>query len=167
MSTIAGQRSGIAHCPLSNLYLSHAVFPARNALDRGLRIGLGTDIAGGASPSILHNCQMAVTASRALEDGVDPRRSASDRGTPGSRIDFREAFWMATAGGAAVLGLATGSFARGHSFDAMVIDTTANDSDLHVWAGMDTADDILQKIVYNAGRRNVAKVWVRGRAVRG
>jgi guanine deaminase len=166
MATIGARDCGIAHCPLSNLYLSHAVFPARKVLDLGLKAGLGSDIAGGASPSILHNCQVAVTASRALEDGVNPGIPADERGTPGARIDFREAFWMATAGGASALGLKVGRFAAGYEFDAIVVDTTVTDSNLLVWGGMDTPDDILQKIIYSASRNNIAQVWVQGRHVR-
>jgi guanine deaminase len=167
LATIKRRDSGIAHCPLSNLYLSHAVFPARRALDRGLKLGLGTDIAGGASPSIFDNCRMAVSASRALEDGVDPALPSNKRGTPGSGINFREAFWMATAGGARALGLNTGRFAQGCAFDAIVIDTRVGDSNLTTWEGMDSHDDVLQKIVYNASRSNVADVWVQGRRVSG
>jgi guanine deaminase len=167
LATIQRRGSGIAHCPHSNLYLSHAVFPARRALDKGLKLGLGTDIAGGASPSIFDNCRMAVSASRVLEDGVNPALPAEERGTPGSSIDFREAFWMATAGGARVLGLDTGRFAAGCAFDAIVIDTRVDASNLTVWAGMDSHDDVLQKIVYNAGRSNIAGVWVQGRRVSG
>ena len=39
--------AGIAHCPLSNVYFSDAVFPLRRMLTRGVHVGLGTDIAGG------------------------------------------------------------------------------------------------------------------------
>ena len=45
--------AGIAHCPLSNAYFADAAFPLRAALEKGVRVGLGTDIAGGASPSLL------------------------------------------------------------------------------------------------------------------
>jgi guanine deaminase len=166
MATIKSRESGIAHCPLSNLYFSHSVFPARKALDFGLKVGLGTDISGGPSPSILHNCQSAVNVSRALEDGVDPVAAAAERGTPNSRIDFREAFWMATVGGAQALGLKVGEFTEGYQFDALLVDTGVRDSNLLIWDGMDKPDDILQKIIYNAGRDNIAKVWVQGRLVR-
>ena len=165
LGTIVRRQSGIAHCPLSNLYLSHAVFPARRALDQGAKLGLGTDIAGGASPSVLDSCRMAVTASRALQDGVDPALPANRRGRPGSAIDFREAFWMATAGGADVLGLQTGRFATGYAFDAIVVDTGAEDSDIDRWDDMDTTDQVLQKIVYNARRQNISAVWVQGRRI--
>jgi guanine deaminase len=166
MATIKSSASAIAHCPLSNLYFSHSVFPARKALDSGLKLGLGTDISGGPSPSILHNCQAAVNVSRALEDGVDPALPAKERGAPGSRIDFREAFWMATAGGAKALGLNVGQFGEACAFDALLIDTSIPDSNLRIWDGVDTPDDILQKIIYNAGRRNITKVWVQGRLVK-
>ena len=166
MGVIKGAETGIAHCPLSNLYFANAVFPARKALDRGLQVGLGTDIAAGANPGILHNCQMAVTASRALEDGVNPDLRTEERGTTGARIDFREAFWMATAGGGEALGLKVGKFERGYEFDAIVVDTGAPDSNLIIWEDMDEGDDILQKIIYNADRRNIKRVWVQGEQVK-
>ena len=167
MRAIKDAATGIAHCPLSNLYLANAVFPARKALDRELQIGLGTDIAGGANPGILHNCQMAVTASRAFEDGVNADLPAAERGSPGTRIDFREAFWMATAGGGEALDLKVGKFVPGYAFDAIVIDTDAPDSNLIIWDDLDSGDDILQKIIYNADRRNIRQVWVQGRQIKG
>ena len=166
MGVIKERETGIAHCPLSNLYFSNAVFPARKALDRELQVGLGTDIAAGANPGILHNCAMAVTASRALEDGVNPKLPAAARGAPGARIDFREAFWMATAGGGEALGLKVGKFLEDYAFDAIVVDTNAPDSNLTIWEEMDTGDDILQKIIYNADRRNIKRVWVQGNPVK-
>ncbi len=167
MDVIQQRGAGIAHCPLANLYFSNAVFPIRRALDRGMHVGVGTDIAGGASPSILHNCQMSITASRAVEDGVDPTVSGDRRGTPGARIDFREAFWMATTGGAMALDLKTGKFADDYAFDAIVIDTNVADTNLILWDGLDEGDDILQKMIYNTERRNITCVWVQGRRIKG
>jgi guanine deaminase len=105
--------------------------------------------------------------SRALEDGVDPQQSAHSRGSPGARISFREAFWMATVGGARALGLKIGQFRKGYSFDAIVVDANLPESNLVFWDGMDSTDDLLQKIVYNADRHNISKVWVQGTAVKG
>lgn len=166
MATIKQQRSGIAHCPLSNLYFADAVFPARRALDFGLDVGLGTDIAGGATPSLLHNCATAISSSRALESGVNPELPSAERGLPGSRIDFKEAFWMATAGGGRALNLKIGLFRAGYAFDAIVIDTSVADSNLVMWGEYDGPEDVLQKIIYNTNRNNVISVWVQGRCVR-
>ncbi len=167
MLTIKSRRSGIAHCPLSNAYFSNAVFPARRALDLGLKIGLGTDISGGPNPSILHNCQASVTSSRLLEEGVDPTVPASQRGTPNSRINYLEAFWMATVGGAKVLGLDVGQFAEGFYFDAIVVDTDVADTNLQACNDPKSSDNILQKIIYNAERQNITNVWVQGKMVKG
>ena len=41
---IGAAGAAIAHCPLSNMYFANSVFPVRAALDKGLRVGLGTDI---------------------------------------------------------------------------------------------------------------------------
>jgi guanine deaminase len=92
--------------------------------------------------------------------------AADDRGTPGSRIDFREAFWMATVGGANALGLKVGQFRQDFEFDAVLVDTGAAGSNLVVWENLDSPDDILQKIIYNADRQNIKNVWVQGRQVR-
>ena len=167
MDTIRQAQTGVAHCPLSNFYFSNAVFPARKALDRGLQVGLGTDISGGPDPSLLRNCSMAVTASRALEEGVDPAADCDSRGTPDARIDFREAFWMATTAGGLALDLNIGLIKQGYAFDAIVVDANLGDSNLSLWEGLDTHEDMLQKIIYNADRHNITRVWAQGRLVKG
>lgn len=167
MTMIKQQRSGIAHCPLSNAYFADAVFPARKALDLGINVGLGTDVAGGATPSLLQNCNAAVTASRYLEGGVDAALPQDGRGVAATRIDFKEAFWMATAGGGKALDLNIGLFKEEYAFDAIVVDAKAADSNLVVWEELDKAEDILQKIIYNASRQNILKVWVQGKLVGG
>jgi guanine deaminase len=157
---------GIAHCPLSNVFFSDAVFPLRKILRQDLHVGLGTDIAGGASPSILDNARHAVIASRTLESGVDAAQDRSQRRRPGSRIDAVTAFWLATAGGGRALDLPIGMFREGFQFDALLVDARASDSNLRLDVD-DTAEEILQKIVYLAGRANIREVWVANRQVHG
>ncbi len=155
--------AAIAHCPLSNVYFGDAVFPMRKALDEGLHVGLGTDVAGGASPSILASARHAVIASRSLENGVDPALPRGERGRPGSRIDALEAFWLATAGGGVSLDLPIGVFQPGYQFDAFVLDANAGDMTLYP---EDSPQDVVHKAVYLAGRQNIRQVWVSGREVR-
>lgn len=157
--------AGVAHCPLSNFYFANAVFPLRAMLDRGLNVGLGTDIAGGHSPSVFDACRHALIASKALNDGVDARIAAKLRGRPGSEVSFREAFWLATAGAGEVLDLRVGKLAVGYQFDAVVIDTRAAGSDIYIDTAEDAPEDRLQKIIYNARRNNISRVWVDGKAV--
>jgi guanine deaminase len=156
--------AGIAHCPLSNVYFSDAVFPLRRVLERGVHVGLGSDIAGGGSPSILDNVRYAVMASRMLESGVDPALSRQQRRRPDSRIDALTSFWLATAGGGIALELSIGVFREGFQFDAMVIDAGVPDGNLRV-DRTDTPEQILQKITYHAGRDNIREVWVANRRV--
>ena len=167
MSTIKMCDAGIAHCPLSNIYFSNAVFPACRALQQDLNVGLGTDISGGPRADILSNCQAAVNASRVLEEGVDPGCAADKRGTPDSRISYLDAFWMATVGGARVLNLKIGQLTRGYAFDALLVDLDVAGSNLQIWPALDSPEDTLQKIIYNADRSNIRKVWVGGRLVKG
>jgi guanine deaminase len=156
--------AGIAHCPLSNVYFSDAIFPLRRMLAHGVHVGLGTDIAGGASPSILDNARQAVIASRTLESGVDPALGRAERRLPESRIDALTAFWLATAAGGVALDLPIGMFQEGYYFDAILIDSDVPGSNLH----LDEADppaEMVQKIVYHAARGNIRGVWVANRRV--
>jgi guanine deaminase len=159
--------AGVAHCPLSNVYFGDAVFPARAALERGVRVGLGTDIAGGSGVGLLHQSAMAVSVSRMREDGVDPGLVRSNRGVVGSRLDVIAAFWLATCGGAGVLGIPVGLIEAGRHFDAFVVDTERSGSGLRNWAEVDTAERLFEKIVRLAGAADITHVWVGGRRVVG
>ncbi len=152
-SIIAGRGAGVAHCPLSNVYFAHRSFAARAALDAGVRVGLGTDVAGGPSPSLIGQCEHAVVASQRL----------ADEGDPSARIDAVEAFWMATAGGADLLGIDAGVLAPGKWFDAVAVS----------WADIgydpDLDDDARrsEKLIRLTTRSNITAVWVAGRQVSG
>lgn len=167
MDRVRGRQAGVAHCPLSNSYFANAVFPLRRALDRGVRVGLGSDVAGGPTVGLLPQCSHAVTVSRMLEDGVDPRRSAEERGVPESRIDTVTAFHVATAGGAELLGIPVGSFEVGRKFDAFSVDLETPDSALRRWDEVDSEERLFEKIVRVAGSNDITSVWVDGRRVAG
>ncbi len=164
IALIRARGAAIAHCPLSNVYFSDAIFPLRKLLQQGVNVGLGSDIAGGASPSILENARHAVIASRLLESGVDPDQERSSRRRPDSRIDALTAFWLATAGGGAALDLPVGMFKEGYQFDAMLIDARSRAGNLR-FDPHDPPAEILQKIVYHGGRANIREVWVANRRV--
>jgi guanine deaminase len=100
--------------------------------------------------------------SRMLETGVDPARPAAERlGQAHARIDFREAFHLATAGGGEALGLPVGRFAPGYHFDAIAVDPAAEKGTIRLWDD-DIGEDVLQAILYTASKPNIAKVWVGG-----
>lgn len=165
MDTVKAAGAGIAHCPLSNFYFANSVFPLREAMERQLHIGMGSDLSGGHSPSMFDSCRHALTAACALHEGVDPALPADQRSARTAKIDFRQAFWLATGGGGEALDLPIGQIRPGYAFDAITIDTCSPDSNVVLWPDLDSADDVLQKIIYNATRSNILTTWVQGEVV--
>lgn len=135
---------------------------------RGLRVGLGTDIAGGAEAGLLPVCAHAVDMSRLLQDGVDQRLSPSDRGVADSAIDVTTAFWLATVGGAEVLGIPAGRLEVGHVFDAIAVSTRPAGEPgmgVPVW-DLDDWARVFEKIVRLANPMDITDVWVNGTSVK-
>ena len=101
-----------AHCPESNTCLASGIAPMRSFLEEGVNAGLGTDVAGGYSSSMMHTIAETVKVSklrwRLLDESLAP-------------LTFPEAFWLATAGGGAFFGK-VGKFEEGFEFDALVLD---------------------------------------------
>ena len=111
--------AAVAHCPLSNAYFSSTeIFRLREALDRGVKVGLGSDIAGGYDLGIQGVMRMAVAVSR-LREGL-LKREAGDDASSNPRIDWKESLYLATKGGAEAMDLPRGSgwFNVGAPFDA-------------------------------------------------
>ena len=102
----------VAHCPASNMNLTSGIAPIRKYLDLGLRIGLGSDVAGGHSASLFRAITDAIQVSKLYFRMVD------DTYKP---LVFSEAFYLATKGGGAFFGQ-VGSFEEGYAFDAVVLD---------------------------------------------
>lgn len=105
--------SSISHCPNSNFSLSSGIMPLRKYLEKGLKVGLGTDVSGGYSPSILDAIRQALIASKALffQDGSK------------QQLSVQELFHLATVGGAEALAIddKVGNFKPGKAFDALLI----------------------------------------------
>jgi guanine deaminase len=165
LNLIGQAGAAVAHCPLSNVCFARAAFPLRAALDRNVHVGLGSDVSGGHSPSILDGCRHALSAARMRDGGVDPSLAAEKRGVSDSAIGVAEAFWLATAGGGEALGLPIGKFEHGYKFDAVLIDLHAPGSNVRHWPALDGLNDVFQKIVLNANRANVVRTWVDGKLV--
>jgi guanine deaminase len=162
MQAIRHRLAGIAHCPLSNQYFANSVFPLRRALDNGVRVGLGTDISGGPSASMFDSCRHVISASRMLESGTDPHCPAEERGVDGTRASYTEAFYLATTAGGMILNAPVGQFRKGYHFDAMLVDTTRRNSNLHYFEALDSHEDLFQKMIYATTIDNIVSVWVDG-----
>jgi guanine deaminase len=56
---IATSGSSVAHCPDSNFFLKSGEFPYRDIADKGVKIGIGSDLAAGSTLNMLHHAKMA------------------------------------------------------------------------------------------------------------
>ncbi|KAJ0411831.1 hypothetical protein ATCC90586_002984 [Pythium insidiosum] len=157
LDVFSATKTSIAHCPLSNFFFANGLLNLRRCWQKGVHVGLGTDIAGGYSPSMLRSIQTAVITSKALE--------VSHAGGEFMALDFKDAFWVATMGGALALGIEsdTGSFGIGKYLDAIVVDTV-RDHTIDI-SKRDTPLDIFQKIIHNGDSRNFVRVIIKARTV--
>ncbi|KAI0345878.1 Metallo-dependent hydrolase [Trametopsis cervina] len=124
LKRVAERGTAIAHCPLSNAYFSAEPFRLREALENGVRVGLGTDIAGGYDISIMAAMRHAVTVSRMREGGrimQSLSRQSEDQDAVSLSIDWKEALYLATRGGTTALSVNSGVFEVGARFDAQQI----------------------------------------------
>lgn len=111
------KRNGVwvAHCPSSNMNIASGVAPVRRYMDEGLRIGLGTDVAGGTSESMFRAVTDAIQVSKLYWRYID---------LDAKPLTFPEALYLATKGGGSFFGK-VGSFEEGYAFDALVLDDSA------------------------------------------
>ncbi len=157
--------SAIAHCPISNAYFANSVLPAAKFTAMGVDIGLGSDIAGGFSPSLYDNARQAVMSARMLEDGVNPDLPADQRGVTNSRITLNQAFYYLTAGGGESLSLPIGRLEEGYAWDVQRINTVVPTACLPLFDDKIDLDILFQKILYLVRPENIQDVWVQGELV--
>ncbi len=165
MALMAQRGAAVAHCPMSNAYFANAIFPVRRALEAGVEVGLGTDISGGFSPSILDGMRHALMSSRHLSHGNDPALPPQTRGTGEAPLTAVEAFWLATAGGGDALSLPVGRLQAGQCFDALVIRANLPGSGFRLFTGQERPEDVFEKIVLTADRGAISDIWVQGRKI--
>lgn len=123
--------SKVAHCPASNSALGSGLAPVRTMLEDGLTVGLGTDVSGGYSPSILEVARQASLVSRMLSFSSEYQEMNGDLGnttTDGhEKLSVPEILYLATRGGAGVVDMANdiGGFDKGMIWDAQLIELGA------------------------------------------
>lgn len=137
----------IAHCPQSNMNVSSGIAPVKQYLQEGQKVGLGSDVAGGAHLSIFRAMTDAIQCSKL-------RWRLVDQDTPA--LTLPEALYMATKGGGAFFGK-VGSFEPGYAFDAVVVDDRALPTTRPC-----TLEERLERFVYLSDGKPMAK-YVAGR----
>lgn len=141
ISLFAATRTGVAHCPCSNMRLASGIAPVRRMLDAGVPVGLGVD--GCASNDAAHMVNEARQALllarvgralqppevRTLPNGEQRRFFGCDLGP--AEMTPRDALSLATRGGAQVLGRSD----IGHIAVGMCADLALFDLDTLGFAG--------------------------------
>jgi guanine deaminase len=156
IALMAERQVFIAHCPQSNTNISSGIAPVRRLLDAGIPVGLGSDVAGGSHCSIFRAMADAIQVSKLRRPllGVDEKPLA-----------LEEAFFLGTAGGGKFFAAAgcgaSGSFAPGGEFDALVI----NDADLAAPFALSIRDR-LERAVYLSDDRHLEAKFVRGKKIK-
>lgn len=180
IALVKERNAGVSHCPTSNFNLRSGVCPVGKLIDRGIKVGLGTDVSGGFSPSILTAVQHASIASKvlAMHAPTDPSMTSVYEGR---QLPLATLLHLATLGGAQVCGLEDriGSFAPGKAFDALVVsvhDDAGNpglwgadiDRELHVEYPKDKEIEVwLERLLFTGDDRNIKRVYVQGRWIGG
>ncbi|KAJ5551447.1 hypothetical protein N7535_000603 [Penicillium sp. DV-2018c] len=190
---IRARDAKVSHCPASNSALGSGICPVRTLLDEGITVGLGTDVSGGYSPSILEAVRQACLASRLLGHTAAWQRenaNGEDGGVGREKLSVAESLYLATRGGAAVVDMAgdLGGFEVGMLWDVQLVQLGGNkgvegspldggsgDGKVnHLRAGpvgnvelfgKESWEEKIEKWVWNGDDRNVKAVWVGGRLV--
>lgn len=140
----------VAHCADSNLNLMSGVAPVRRMLEKGLHVGLGTDVAAGSSMNMLRTMLTTLQVSKMYYRLVD-----SDC----RPLTFEEVFYLATLGGGQYFGK-VGSFEEGYDFDAVVIE----DSLMKSMRDMSVRERV-ERMVYNDADCLILQKFVQGKSV--
>ena len=137
IKTFARHKCGVAHCPTSNMRLASGIAPIKEYQAAGVNVGLGVD--GSASNDgshLLAEVRQAMLLSR-VKEGITGFSLSTPPATPphfqstkmergeSKLMTAREALWLGTRGGAAVIGRKDiGSLEPGKCADFISIELT-------------------------------------------
>ncbi len=144
---LAEAGSGIALCPTSNLFLGSGVFDLARLDGHGVRFGLGSDIGAGTSFSLLATMGEAYKVCQLQGQALDPFR----------------ALYLATAGGARILGLGDriGALLPGQEADFVLLDPCATPLAARRCASGPLAERLFAMQIMGDDRM-VASTWLMG-----
>ncbi len=146
---MATKGAAIAFCPSSNLFLGSGLFDLRAARHCNVRLGVGSDVGGGTSLSML----------RTLGDGYKVLQLQGQSLTPFG------AFYLATLGAARALYLDNkiGSFEKGKEADFIVLDPARIEL-LQRGIGKNTICDRLFAMFFLGDDRIVGEAFLMGQS---
>ncbi len=145
---LAETESSLAFCPTSNLFIGSGLFDLNKADHCGVRVGLGTDVGGGDSFSLLRTINEAYKVQQLQDANLAPMR----------------ALYLATLGGARALDLDNkiGNFETGKEADFVVLDYAATPL---IKYRVDGCENLLEKLFVMqmlGDDRAIGETWIMG-----
>ncbi|KIM48734.1 hypothetical protein M413DRAFT_437911 [Hebeloma cylindrosporum] len=179
VNLIKERNAGISHCPTSNFNLSSGIAPIGHYLDKGIKVGLGTDVSGGFSTSMLNAVQNASVASKVCAFHGRDSEPSSKSVFASKPLQISALLYLATLGGAAVCDLERqiGSFSPGKSFDALLVSVREETGNSGIWGLTEPPtttltpdkelEGWLERFLFCGDDRNIERVYVQGRFIGG
>jgi len=148
-ATMASKGGAAAFCPTSNLFLGSGLFRLDAMRAAGIRCGLGTDVGGGTSLSLLRTASEAYKVLHLQEQA----------------LPAMQALFLATLGAAETLRLEEkiGNFASGKEADFVVLDFAGSSITARRTAAADTIEEKLFALMTLGDDRNIAATYLLGR----
>ena len=147
--------SRVAHCPASNMFLASGVMPLARYLERGMIVGLGSDVAAAPDPSIVGQMRTGFYTQNALRVSTGDARPI---------LDPLGWLRLGTLDGARVLGLEgeIGSLEPGKEADLIAVDAelTAPLPDMEPDGDPEA---VASRLIFRSHPDMVRGAWVRGR----
>ena len=141
--------SALAFCPTSNLFLGSGLFDWRGAARAGIDVGIGTDVGGGTSFSLLRTLAEAYKVLQLKQQ----------------TLDSVNALYLATLGGAKTLSMndRIGNFSTGNEADWVVLNGAATPLIERRLARTNTLDEELFVQWMLGDDRSIAATYIAGR----
>ena len=143
--------TGVAHCPTSNLFIGSGLCDVAGLRKSGVDVGLGTDVGGGSSFSMLATMRAAYEVAQLRGDALHPA----------------QLLWLATEGSARVMRLAgrVGRLGPGAEADICVLDPGATPVLARRAGRAEDIWEVLFALIMLGDDRAVRQVFVAGEPV--
>lgn len=143
----------VAHCPDSNVNLISGTAPVRKMMKEGVRVVLGSDIAGGAQLAMYQVVTAAIRASKVKR---------IETNWTDEFLTVAEAFYLGTTAAGKFFG-ATGGFAKGDKLHAIVVDDARFPTPVRKL----TVKERFERALYMMTKADITAVYSDGRKVKG
>lgn len=150
-SSLSKNRASVSHCAMSNLFIGSGLFNYAKAIKESVTVGLGTDVGGGDSFSMLRACNETYKVQQLQHHSVSPA----------------SLLYLSTLGGARALDLDAhiGNFTIGKEADMVVLDEQATPLLARKTAGLSTWEPRLFALLMLGDDRAVFDTLVLGQPI--